>query len=648
MFSKHILSMLLPVCVVALAASAQDYADGSIKTIELKNCKWERCLENGAVTKVCKYFDGDVMCIGYGFESQWINHVAFLTDLKLDMTKIESVSFDMQFTGSPVNLFVFMYDSAGNRIAYGPYKGAPGQWSPVDVTSKSKIGDGGANIDLKKIVRFGFMINSAADKQSGMLQIKNLAINYDRKHLAVSRTEISPNGDGIFDTSDIKCFVGEIQKPVRLMLCNLSGKNLCKIKTIDEKSPDYVAVEWPSDGKLEKISSGEYKIVLQTGKDFSQILAETPLKINVRQPWPQISYQNDSFLPIALYFEGNPTFADYPSTSPGAEKYYNRCFADMSRMGINTVFIANTPETLWDTLLKSAQKYNLKIILDVPSVRRIINSPDMPGENDIDAEVSRVAGILKNYPALYRYGIYDEPPMHLLERWSVVKRAFFRYDPAHPTNSIFCSIDSFTLANSRYGLSAEYVYDIYPVREDTPLGYNTSEFIKTLRDYEHASKGNRWAVLQAFAKPKYWRCPTDAELRSMTYASLANGVRGICFFIYQSSKSDEKLKGITDFKGKPQNNYATVAKLVSELHTALPLLAKMQTRKDIDIPGSHIKAALFSGNGEALVLVNTDTAKEAACEMPVAGQWTDAFSGKSYDGGKIGLPAGGGKILIRK
>lgn len=637
----------------SLMASSRPAQQDYIQKIIFKNQKWNRCLEYGDVSKVKYSFCKDAMIFQYGFNRNGINHIAFLTDMKLNMNLIESIGFDAQFVGQPVDIYLFLYDDKGSHVAYGPLKSESGKLTHFDITSTSKIGDGGSDIDLSKIVRIGFMLNSPLTvKRLGTLCLKNFCINYARDGMKVSGDEISPNGDGIFDKVNVKCYLSDVELPAEVILCDSSGNEICVMKTIVNCPEKYVNFDWPENGRLDRKVPENCTVMLKVGKDYSQTVAQAPLKINRLKPWPLVErYRQSPFASIGVFFEGDPVYAEYDPTPENARIYYDKCFADIARMGMNTVFISNSPEELWGTILDCAEKHKLKIILYLRPAQSLIWTKGPVRESEVDSEVKRLTDMLKKYPALLRYGIYDEPPIHLLEKWNLVKRAFYKYDKMHPISTIFCTLDSCKVAYTKYSPTSEVLFDYYPITEDMPKGYNSLEFIDKLEAYEKLSDNlPRWAVIQAFIKPQRWRFPTDAELRSMTYGTLYNGVHGVCFFLYQGTKSDEKLRGMTKIGGGQEKIYGTVEKLAGELKTLLPLIAQAKTKKPVATSSVLVKAALFSGQQDVLVLVNTDTKKESPCTLSIGGTWCDALSGETYNGNNLSvkLAPGDGKVLIRQ
>ena len=197
-------------------------------------------------------------------------------------------------------------------------------------------------------------------------------------------------------------------------------------------------------------------------------------------------------------------------------------------------------------------------------------------------------GKIGKYDSLLRYQIRDEPPRELIGNWILVQRALAAFDPKRPAFSCFCHPDSLARVSAETTL-AEAVFDIYPHHKGTPLN-TLGGFESGMRTFTQASGDNpRWVVLQAFAVPgdSHWRYPTPEELKAVTWLSLASGVRGVFYFIYQYMPT--YLHGMVDYDSTPRPIYEPCAELASKLTKLSPLLMSLKPGRPVDAEGdAHV------------------------------------------------------------
>ena len=143
-----------------------------------------------------------------------------------------------------------------------------------------------------------------------------------------------------------------------------------------------------------------------------------------------------------------------------------------------------------------------------------------------------------DHPALLAWYISDEPngfkiPPAELEG---VYRTIKEIDPWHPVSVVFMSP---FLSSKNYANALDIVMaDPYPIPNGSVS--QTGDVAKQLRS-EFEGKRPVWIVPQAFGGGEWWeREPTYQELRSMTYQAIANGARGIQYFVRHGMNSFPK------------------------------------------------------------------------------------------------------------
>jgi hypothetical protein len=317
-----------------------------------------------------------------------------------------------------------------------------------------------------------------------------------------------------------------------------------------------------------------------------------------------MNLSKNSFFPIGVWFEGKPAWASYPQTPKDARAYYCRCFSDLIRIGFNVAVVPNCPEELWEELLQSAQDVGLRIILEIGSLVSFINQPDPVEESAVRAEVMRVYNKIGRYPSLFRYQIRDEPEERMIPNWIRVNQVLREFEPARGGFSCFCSPEFIPSAARGFSMT-EVVFDLYPHFIDVSR-QSLGNFLSALDLFKQAAGTiPKWAVLQSFAKPEWWRYPTPEELRAVTYLSLAAGVKGLFYFIYQSMPDHpEQLRGLVESDGRPTEIYNEVMSLVREVRKISALVADLEPCIVSEKSGLDIRTCSFQEQGREVFIPN--------------------------------------------
>ena len=176
----------------------------------------------------------------------------------------------------------------------------------------------------------------------------------------------------------------------------------------------------------------------------------------------------------------------------------------------------------------------------------VIASPgSSAGEHFNAAKVRSTVTKLDGHPALWSWYLIDEPDMHSVspEKVKAAHRFVKRLGATKPTSLVLYQGDS----AKWYGDIADItMVDRYPVPW-LPLA-NFSQHIHKTRLATNAERP-LIAVIQSFDWTAHQsmlpgeenlRPPTERELRSMTYSSLARGANGIFYFSYADMRLKER------------------------------------------------------------------------------------------------------------
>jgi len=624
---------------------------------------WQPALRYGETEEVRVSLDEGVagsnaLRIDYGFTGVGTNHVLYSREFSEGVGAAEKLAFSVRGAGDRVELFLFVFDSEGRMNNYGPHGQHPdfhsgyADWHRCEVNLDDDPAFQGGEADLQDIRKIGVFLWGMGPK-TGSVWIDDLVMVEGEPRLTCLPAEISPNGDGVYDSAALRLRVpGEATAVVQVL--DATGAVVDTPVSGEAVRGGALQVQWPPEQGAQAPAAGQYTVRATLTGGTETVLTANLTAIDL-PPWPPIAYQAEPFFPVGVWFEGAPSMNRGGDTPQQARSYYDFCFSDMAAHGINAVAVPNCPESLWEALLQSAEEHGIKVCLEVGPLVGLVSRTDPATETEVAAAVETVVEKIGGYDSLLRYQIRDEPFDLMLPNWVLVQRILAAADPTRPAFSCFCSDSGLARLAERTTLS-EAVFDIYPLRAaDTPP--TIGGFQSALDGFRRSSQGNpMWVVLQTFeCPPPSWRYPTAEEIRCMTYLSLAAGAKGVFFFIYQYMP--DYLHGLIDpLTREPRPLYADVAKLAGELRKLAPLLLNARPGR----PATHVIGAVRVGSFETIegkplyIISNSEPGDEA--EVTVFGvrgaQFTDALTGETVQAaeGKLQmtLGPGQGRVLVAK
>ncbi len=646
---------LLTALPLLAAGQVVDDFDGGVT-------QWDTEMRYGDVAG-CRSSSGEgtdassALRVDYVFGSAGTNHIIYSRPVELDLSWKEGLSFDVRGVGDPVMVFLFLWDSQGRFRNYGPhgtnhdFHTGHANWHTCHVSFDTDRSVQGGDADLTHITRLGFMLNQNGSR-TGTVWFENLrATDASGTIEFLSPSAISPNGDGVYDTLDLRVHLPR-EARVTLKVSRPDGEVLAT--PVRDRVPESRAFEvhWDAtvDGKV--LPDGEYLLGASFGLAGEDVV-EARFTLDTTRQWPPLKYQVEPFFPIGVWFEGHPSLAGYPADPVEARGYYNRCFADLAAHGFNAVGVPNCPESLWETLLQSAEEHGIHVVLEVGPIVGLVSSGEPVPEGRAYEAIKRVVDKIGKYDSLLRYQVRDEPSPEMVPNWLLVRRLLAALDPKRPSFSCFCNPASLERATAGASLS-EAVFDIYPHRPGTPpqrLGH----FLPALASFKAATRGSTlWAVLQAFAKEGVWRYPSAEELRAVTYLSLAAGAKGVFYFIYQTMPAHaERLEGLIEPDGCPRPLYGPATALARELGKLSPLLLSLGPADQQPSPEGDAQVGAFvdAEGHPVLVVASTrpDQPVSATLKGLAVGRWEDALTSEVFEvrDGVLTVPlkAGAGRVL---
>lgn len=597
--------------------------------------------------------DAGALRIDYDWTAEGTTHVVYYKAVDLDLSWASSVSFEVKGAGDPVMVFLFLIDDRDRHRIYGPH-GAnhdfhSGYGEPhtctADLERDRAVADTG--VDLSRIRRVGLMLNQNG-RRKGTVWLDNVRYAESAGAATLSPAAITPNGDGVYDSVTI-----EVRPPrgstFTVEVLDDAGRVVATPAKERPAERGRMTVEWDGRADDRALPAGTYT-VRTTCRGEEVAVVEKELTIVERPAWPPVTYEAAPVFPVGVWFEGAPSMAGYATDPAGAKVYYDRAFADLKAHHFDTVAVPNCPESLWETLLESAGRNGINVILEVQPLVALVSRPEPVSEAEAYEVCRRVHEKIGGFRSLLRYQIRDEPPYWMIPNWLLVQRIMAAIDPTRPTFSCFCHPDSLTRLAATATLS-EAVFDVYPLRQGTPP-QTLGGFLPTFGVFKQAAGRNRlWAVIQSFGithEPNSWRYPTPEELRAQVYLSLAEGAQGVFFFIY--SHMPGYLDGLVAADGTPQPLYATAAELANQLQRLAPLLLELKTAEPVSFEGDARVGSFTDSRGRrVLIVASTRPDRAVSVTVDTAGAWRDALSGESItarDGRlTVSLAAGAGCVL---
>ncbi|MCL5105603.1 MAG: hypothetical protein M1133_16030 [Armatimonadetes bacterium] len=330
------------------------------------------------------------------------------------------------------------------------------------------------------------------------------------------------------------------------------------------------------------------------------------------------------FFPMGVWYEGGVGAFRHnliPEDPSLAAKEYQRDFSDMVAHGVNAVVVPNTQPDHHQPLLDAAAANGLKLIVELDRVggelgqmvRGSLPLSDDTLQKTLDTKLKPVI----NHPALWGIQLIDEPQPDSFERYARIATVLESYAPRLLPFS--CLISSGPVESFVKTVRPRVVaFDHYPIGVGNAIG-DKGPMQAFDRAANAACKSAAkysvpvWAVLQTHTFPNVHRHPIPAEIRCMTYLSLANGCKGVWWFLYQTEVIDDPaykgfMYGLVDQNFKGDARWAEIAKLTNEIRKLSPTLLKLNIAGNVMVESDGVAHVLKDKRGRLYVFaVNTDT-----------------------------------------
>lgn len=329
---------------------------------------------------------------------------------------------------------------------------------------------------------------------------------------------------------------------------------------------------------------------------------------------------------MGVWYEGGVgAFRDnlIPEDPALAAKDYQRDFAHMAAHGINAAVVPNTQPNHHRPLLDAAGANGVKLIVELDhegaEPGKIVRGSLPLSKETLRESFDTKLKPIMSHPALWGVQLLDEPAPGTYERYAEVAKALKSYAPRlQPFSCLIGSgpVDSFCKI-TRPGVVA---FDCYPIGVGNKIGDQGP-----MLQYDNVAKEACvaaarydvpvWAVLQVHSITGIHRFPTPAEIRCMTYLALANGCKGIWWFLYQTEywnkANNEFMRGLVDQNFKGDDRLEEISKLTSETRKISPTLLGLNIASDVELKADTAAHVLKDSAGRLYVFaVNTNTVSQ--------------------------------------
>ncbi len=233
----------------------------------------------------------------------------------------------------------------------------------------------------------------------------------------------------------------------------------------------------------------------------------------------------DKVFPYGFIYQGIAEIINAQIFGQTTEERYDESVRDMKRHYMNT-YCNFCDDANVDYRLSLSSKYSMYLIETLFCGAQFYHQADTTNETAIVKKASQDNWLLAWYGP-------DEPSDY--KAWLGNKLGINKVDSKHPVVSAFCTPD----AVANLGPYCETtMIDIYSTRKNSfeagPI-LNHADAIRAARKYTAGKKV--WFIPQSYGDRGAQRYPTPAEIRLETFNSIAAGVNGLVFFIYDDSCS---------------------------------------------------------------------------------------------------------------
>lgn len=355
-----------------------------------------------------------------------------------------------------------------------------------------------------------------------------------------------------------------------LLLNEKTGATVLK-RSPDQLSANHAAVTLPADA----VSEGTYTAVFCATTRMPPITthAQTTTLYRVktlpqRKVWVdahrRLIVNGQPFFPLGMYWS---------SVTPDLIATY--------RTGpFNCLMPYGAPNRL---LMDQLHTNNLKVIYSIKDLYSGTRwaPQNVRTEADETAVVTRIVTEMKDHPALLAWYTNDELPATMEPRLAARQRLLERLDHDHPTWIVLYQYDDVRAYLRSFDIVGTDPYPIpeKPLTEALIWARTTREQSFNVRPIWQVPQAFDWAAYRKGDEQKNARAPSRAELRAMSWMSIAAGANGL---IYYSFFDLFKMQHKDPF----EKRWADICAVAEEIQRYIPLILSVEPVPSYSVTGS--------------------------------------------------------------
>jgi len=231
-----------------------------------------------------------------------------------------------------------------------------------------------------------------------------------------------------------------------------------------------------------------------------------------------------------------------------------------------------------------------------------------------EKKVEEIVTKIKDHPALFGWYIMDEPTKCSNEE--TIKRTYKLVkgiDPEHPTFLLFLSPG---VIRAFHGSAEIFGIEPYPI----PTHPLRKVMVDTRKAFREAKGKPLWVVIQCFedyrpaARKMIRPLPEPWQARYMTYTAVANGAKGILYFLYKQTWDNKMLPD------KDPALWEELCKIAAEIKAISPVLMEgISCREDVClVDDGYTLSILAKKHKEKIYIIavnDTDNKKEVCFKI---------------------------------
>ena len=278
--------------------------------------------------------------------------------------------------------------------------------------------------------------------------------------------------------------------------------------------------------------------------------------------WAAEAGKDLSEMPLGVYWAGEMVGAAYGGKESQRWEELDKRFKDLAAHNVNAIWLTHTDSKEASEFARHAAKHGIRLIASLGPLAMEVGG--IPDEDHARATRKMLIDDWGDAPAPIAWGIGDEPSTSYMEDVAKASANIKKAIPTARTTAVMMPMDYIAAAKM---VDFDYfTVDIYPFFSAKNPNGPGDHAASTWYYVQACQRANRWAAESAkttghakqwfsmgqiYQEPwgpwevdekgnvvylpgggPHWRMPTPAEIKWQTWAAIAEGARGMTYFIY--------------------------------------------------------------------------------------------------------------------